>query len=108
MAQGAPGIACFVNGKITDLDGKPLGGAMLDCGRPTAKACTRRSSARPKYMRGIYYANPDGTYIVRTVAPIGYTIPMDGPVGELMSKTKISHMRPAHIHFHIASPGFKA
>ncbi len=33
---------------------------------------------------------------------------MDGPIGELMSKTKISHMRPAHVHFHIAAPGYKS
>ena len=44
--------------------------------------------------------------MIRTVAPIGYTIPMDGPVGELMKKTTISHMRPAHIHFCLESPGY--
>jgi hydroxyquinol 1,2-dioxygenase len=60
------------------------------------------------YMRGIYHANADGTYSVRTVAPIGYTIPMDGPIGDLVRKTRISHMRPAHIHFHIAAPGYKS
>ena len=43
---------------------------------------------------------------LRTVAPIAYTIPMDGTVGELMAKTKISHMRPAHIHFAVDAPGF--
>jgi hydroxyquinol 1,2-dioxygenase len=92
MAEGAPGIPTFCTGRITDLDGKPIAGAMLDMG----------------YMRGIYHSNPDGSYTVRTVAPIGYTIPMDGPIGELMNRTKISHMRPAHIHFHIAAPGYKS
>jgi hydroxyquinol 1,2-dioxygenase len=40
------------------------------------------------------------------VAPISYTVPMDGTVGELMNRTKISHMRPAHIHFAITAPGY--
>jgi hydroxyquinol 1,2-dioxygenase len=40
------------------------------------------------------------------VAPISYTIPMDGTVGALMNRTDISHMRPAHIHFAIAAPGY--
>jgi hydroxyquinol 1,2-dioxygenase len=31
---------------------------------------------------------------------------MDGTVGELMNRTKISHMRPAHIHFAITAPGY--
>src|SRR6201987_3535854 len=30
MAKGAPGIPCFVVGKVRDLDGKPVGGATLD------------------------------------------------------------------------------
>jgi hydroxyquinol 1,2-dioxygenase len=109
MAQGAPGIPCFVNGKITDLDGKPLSGVMLDMWQTDGEGLYEAQiEGAEGYMRGIYHSNPDGTYAVRTVAPIGYTIPMDGPVGELMSKTKISHMRPAHIHFHIASPGFSS
>jgi len=44
---------------------------------------------------------------VRTVAPISYTIPMDGPVGAFFSRTNMSHMRPAHIHFLIGAPGHR-
>ena len=57
-------------------------------------------------MRGVYRTGSDGAYIIRTVAPIGYTIPMDGPLGELMDRTNISHMRPAHIHFHVRAAGY--
>ena len=38
---------------------------------------------------------------------MGYTIPMDGPVGDLISRTAISHFRPAHMHFLINVPGFE-
>ena len=31
---------------------------------------------------------------------------MDGTVGELMERTNISHMRPAHIHFCVEAPGY--
>jgi hydroxyquinol 1,2-dioxygenase len=44
---------------------------------------------------------------VRTIAPKGYTIPMDGPVGDLIHQTDISHFRPAHVHFLINVPGFE-
>ncbi|RDJ92941.1 catechol 1,2-dioxygenase, partial [Lacticaseibacillus rhamnosus] len=57
------------------------------------------------YMRGISPSRPDGTYLVETVAPIGYTIPLDGTVGELFSHTNISPYRPAHIHFMLTVPG---
>jgi hydroxyquinol 1,2-dioxygenase len=56
-------------------------------------------------MRGLYRTQGDGSYAIRTVAPIRYTIPMDGTVGELMERTNLSHMRPAHIHFAISAPG---
>ena len=58
------------------------------------------------WMRAIYRSRTDGSFAIRTVAPIGYSIPMDGTVGELMNRTDISHMRPAHIHFLVEAPGY--
>jgi hydroxyquinol 1,2-dioxygenase len=57
-------------------------------------------------MRGVYHTKADGSYTVRTVAPIGYSVPVDGPIGALFKLTKISEMRPAHIHFCIEAPGY--
>jgi hydroxyquinol 1,2-dioxygenase len=107
MAEGAPGIPCFVVGKVRDLDGKPVGGATLDLWQTDGEGFyeAQRDVTEP-WMRGLYKTRPDGSYVIRTVAPIGYTIPMDGPVGELVKKTSISPMRPAHIHFCLESPGY--
>jgi hydroxyquinol 1,2-dioxygenase len=107
MAEGAPGTPCFVVGTVRDTEGRPVGGAALDIWQTDGEGLyeAQREVTEP-WMRALYRSNPDGSYVVRTVAPIGYTIPMDGPLGELMSKTNISHMRPAHIHFHMHAPGF--
>jgi hydroxyquinol 1,2-dioxygenase len=107
MAKGAPGIPCFVVGKVRDLDGKPVGGAALDLWQTDGEGFyeAQRDVTEP-WMRGLYRTRPDGSYVIRTVAPIGYTIPMDGPVGELVKRTTISPMRPAHIHFCLESPGY--
>jgi hydroxyquinol 1,2-dioxygenase len=107
MAKGAPGIPCFITGKVRDLDGKPVAGATLDLWQTDGEGLyeAQREVTEP-WMRGLYRTQPDGSYVVRTVAPIGYSIPMDGPVGDLMKKTTISHMRPAHIHFCIEVPGY--
>jgi len=107
MAKDAPGIATIITGTVKDLDGKPIGGAMLDLWQTDGEGLYEAQRGLDQYMRGIFHARGDGSYAVRTVAPIGYTIPMDGPVGDLMNRTKISHMRPAHIHFHVAAPGYK-
>jgi hydroxyquinol 1,2-dioxygenase len=107
LANGAPGILTFCTGTVRDLDGKPVGGAVLDLWQTDGDGLYEAQHGSEGYMRGIYRTNPDGTYTIRTVAPIGYTVPMDGPVGELMEKTRISHFRPAHIHFAISAPGYK-
>ena len=107
MAKDAPGIPCFVTGTIRGLDGKPVGNATLDLWQTDGEGLyeSQKGTEEP-WMRGLYKTQPDGSYSLRTVAPIAYTIPMDGTVGALMQKTKISHMRPAHIHFCVEAPGY--
>ena len=106
MAKGAPGIPCFVTGSVKGLDGKPIAGAVLDLWQTDGEGLyeEQRRTVEP-WMRGIYKSQADGSYTVRTVAPISYTIPMDGPVGQFFNCTTMSHMRPAHIHFAVSAPG---
>jgi hydroxyquinol 1,2-dioxygenase len=106
MAEGAPGIPCFVTGTVKGLDGKPIAGAVLDLWQTDGEGLyeEQRRTTEP-WMRGIYKSQADGSYSVRTVAPISYTIPMDGPVGQFFNRTNMSHMRPAHIHFAVSAPG---
>jgi hydroxyquinol 1,2-dioxygenase len=107
MAGTAPGIPCFVSGTVRGLDGRPVAGAILDLWQTDGEGLyeEQRRTAEP-WMRGIYRTLADGSYLIRTVAPISYTIPMDGPIGALMGRTDMSHMRPAHIHFAISAPGY--
>ncbi len=107
MAKGAPGIPCFVTGTVRGLAGEPVAGAVLDLWQTDGEGLyeDQRDVTGP-WMRGLYRTQPDGAFTVRTVAPISYTIPMDGTVGELMTRTDISHMRPAHIHFAVTAPGY--
>jgi hydroxyquinol 1,2-dioxygenase len=107
MAKDAPGAPCFVAGVVRDLDGKPVEGATLDVWQTDGEGLyeAQRDVAGP-WVRGIFRTRADGSFLIRTVAPVGYTIPMDGTVGELMQRTKISHYRPAHIHFVVEAPGY--
>jgi hydroxyquinol 1,2-dioxygenase len=110
MAQGAPGTPCIVVGTVRSTDGKPIQGAALDVWQTDGEGLyegQRGDEISGPWMRGLYQSGTDGTYVVRTVAPIGYTIPMDGTVGALVEKAAISHMRPAHIHFNLTAPGHK-
>jgi hydroxyquinol 1,2-dioxygenase len=108
MAEGVAGTPLFVHGTVRDLDGKAVGGAVLDVwqadGDGMYEAQLDVDEAR---LRGKYVTRGDGSYCIRTVAPLGYAIPMDGPVGELVGATAISHFRPAHVHVLVDVPGYE-
>src|ERR1700678_1114718 len=97
MAAQCPGIPCFITGTVKGLDGRPIANAMLDLWQTDGEGLyeAQRDVTEP-WMRGVFHSRPDGSYTIRTVAPIGYSIPMDGPVGELLKRTENSEMCPAH------------
>jgi hydroxyquinol 1,2-dioxygenase len=107
MAKNAPGAPCFVTGRVRDLDGKPIAGAALDVWQTDGEGLyeAQRDVEGP-WLRGVYHTRADGGFVIRTVVPISYTIPMDGTVGALVERTNISHFRPAHIHFAVEAPGY--
>ena len=100
MSDGVSGRPLYVHGVVRDIDGKPVSGAVLDVWQAdTDGAYEAQLDVDEARLRAKYTTREDGSYCVRTIAPKGYTIPMDGPVGELISRTDISHYRPAHVHF---------
>jgi hydroxyquinol 1,2-dioxygenase len=108
MSEGIPGTPLYVHGTVRDLDGKPVGDAVLDVWQAdTEGAYESQLEVDEARLRAKYTTREDGSYCVRTIAPLGYAIPMDGPVGELISRTDISHFRPAHVHFLINVPGYE-
>ena len=58
-------------------------------------------------LRGWYHADSEGRYHLRTVRPLGYMIPMDGPVGDMIRAQGRHGYRPAHIHFLIGGDGYR-
>ena len=100
MSEGVPGQPLYVHGSVRDIDGKAVGGALLDVWQAdTEGAYESQLDVDEARLRAQYRTREDGSYCVRTIAPKGYSIPMDGPVGELIGRTDISHYRPAHVHF---------
>ena len=42
-----------------------------------------------------------------TIRPAPYTVPDDGPVGELLHATGRHPWRPSHLHFIVMAPGYQ-
>ena len=108
MSEGVPGTPLYISGTVRDLDGKPIAGAVLDVWQADPEgAYEAQLEVDEARLRAKYAAREDGTYCVRTVGPKGYAIPMDGPVGDLIGRTAISHFRPAHVHFLLTADGYQ-
>ena len=58
-------------------------------------------------MRGQFRTDANGNYYMRTVLPLGYLIPMDGPVSDMIRAQKRHGYRPSHIHFLVGAPGYR-
>jgi hydroxyquinol 1,2-dioxygenase len=109
MSQGLPGVPLYLSGVVRGLDGAPVGGAVLDVWQADQDGAYEAQVADvdEARLRAKYTTEQDGGFCIRTIAPKGYSIPMDGPVGDLIRLTDISHFRPAHVHFLLNVPGYR-
>jgi catechol 1,2-dioxygenase len=104
------GVPTLVSGRVLDLDGKPIAGAMLDVWQTQSNGLYDSQDKNPNelHMRGKFITDGDGRYLIRTVRPVNYPIPSDGPVGAMLKATGRHPWRPAHIHFVIMADGYEA
>jgi protocatechuate 3,4-dioxygenase beta subunit len=64
-------------------------------------------TAREGHLRGRFRTRADGSYAFVGVRPTPYTIPSDGPVGEMLEATGRHPWRPAHLHMIVTAPGYQ-
>jgi hydroxyquinol 1,2-dioxygenase len=105
-----PGDRVVVRGRITDPDGTPLEGVVLDCWQSNTDGFyqVQELDGQSAFnLRGIYRTDADGRYEIRTVRPGKYPIPHDGPVGALLKANNRGWMRPGHLHTWVKHPGYK-
>ena len=97
-----------VYGKVTNATGEPIPNASVEIWEPDDEGVYDMQRDETKMdLRGHFHTDADGIYYCRAVAPLGYMIPMDGPVGDMIRAQKRHGYRPAHIHFLVAAPGYR-
>lgn len=107
IAEGVPGEPTLYTGRVTDLDDRPLAGALLDVwsGDGDGKYDVQLSSTPTMRARGRLRTDAQGRYSFWSIRPTYYPIPDDGPVGEMMRATERSINRPGHIHMMVSAAG---
>src|SRR5688572_16510659 len=107
IGEGVPGEPAFYMGRVTDLQGAPLAGALLDVwsGDGDGKYDVQLSSEPTMRARGRFRTDEQGRYWFWSIRPTYYPVPDDGPVGDMLRATGRSIYRPGHIHMQISAPG---
>ncbi|MFF2382084.1 dioxygenase [Streptomyces sp. NPDC058108] len=109
ISAGLPGTPMFFEGRVVDRDGAPVNDAAVDVWHSDAEGhydVDVPGQVDPA-MRALFRTDERGHFAFRSIRPASYPIPGDGPVGELLSATGRSPMRPAHVHLLIDAPGFQ-
>jgi catechol 1,2-dioxygenase len=110
MRQDEPGEPMVLRGKVLDLDGQPIEGALVDIWHAgnDGTYSSFGGDAPPMNLRARLHADTDGSYTVRTIRPAPYQIPTDGPVGQFLQTIGRHAWRPAHFHLRISADGYQS
>ncbi len=101
------GEPTLIRGRVTDTDGRPLAGATLDIWQCASNGLydIQDPDQPPFNLRGVFRTGADGCYLLRAVRPVGYPVPIDGPVGDVFRLSGRHHWRAAHVHAIVSAPG---
>jgi len=109
IAGNAPGEPAYVSGRVLDVNGTPIAGAVLDVWQTDGEGFydVQRPGGNEHYARGRFTTGADGRYGLRTVKPVSYPVPTDGPVGHMLLGMGRHPYRPAHVHVIATAPGYE-
>jgi hydroxyquinol 1,2-dioxygenase len=98
-----------VRGLVVDTGGRPLRDAGIDVWQaaPNGKYDVQDESQPDLNMRGRFRTDASGRFEFRSLKPLSYPVPHDGPAGDLLLAQGRHPYRPAHIHFIITAPGYE-
>lgn len=107
IARPQDGDPLHVSGRVTDTDGKPIPGAIVDVWQASGSGLYDvQDPQQPRgNLRGRFRTDADGRYQFWTVRPVPYPIPDDGPVGKMLAALGRHPWRAAHIHVRASAEG---
>lgn len=110
LCRDGIGQPLAVTGRVTSVTGEAVAGAEVDVwhANSAGRYENQDPDGQPEHnLRGRFVTDENGGFSFRTVRPGGYTLPDDGPVGQLARRLGLSLDRPAHIHFAVTAPGHR-
>lgn len=106
--RGQAGEPLVVVGQVADDAGRGVAGCVLDLWQTAGNGLYAQQDPAQPAMN--YHARlacaADGSFALTTVRPMPYTVPDDGPAGDMLRALGREAWRPAHLHIIARAPGF--
>lgn len=98
-----------ISGVVRSAAGAPLAGAVVDVWGCASNGLypSQDATQPPNNLRGRFRTMADGSYRFSTLRPANYSVPTNGPVGELLRATRRSPGRAAHVHLWVRAAGYR-
>lgn len=107
LSDDRSGVTVLMHGRVMDTLKNPLPGAQVDTWQADgAGTYPIQEQGQDKYdLRGKFTCDEHARYYYTTVLPKPYTVPYDGPVGQLLRAGNRHAWRAPHMHFIVTAPG---
>jgi hydroxyquinol 1,2-dioxygenase len=108
ISKDGRGEPLIMMGRVLSTDGTPITNALLDVWETDENGLYEQQDPDQPDMnlRGKFHTDGQGNYSFAGIKPVSYSIPDDGPVGQLLRALARHPFRPAHIHLLISAEGF--
>ncbi len=108
IGRAEDGDPTLIRGRVTDASGQAIGGATLDVWQGNSNGLYDiQDPGQPEFnLRGVFTTGEDGAYSFRTIRPVSYPVPVDGPVGAIFRASGRHNWRAAHVHAIVSAPGY--
>jgi catechol 1,2-dioxygenase len=109
LLRAEDGEPLVMKGRVTNAGGSPIAGAKVEVWQtaPNQLYDVQDEDQPRGHLRGTFMTDERGEYEFRTILPVSYPIPNDGPAGQLLQGLGRHPFRPAHVHFMISAPGHR-
>lgn len=108
ISQDGRGEPAVVSGRVLSTDGTPIPNALLDVWETNENGLYEQQDPDQPDMnlRGKFRTDSEGRFWFVAIKPVSYSIPDDGPVGQMLRALARHPFRPAHIHLLVSAEGF--
>ena len=109
ISAGAAGEPLFVQATVKGLNDELVANAQVDVWQADEDGFydVQYEGSDQLRARAVLRTNDQGRLWFRSMLPVAYPVPTDGPVGQMLQASGRQPWRPAHVHFMVQAEGYE-